>query len=119
MPLTPNQIDTILSNIRAIVPDGARGAGERRQAYVVGAIIALNTVDPNLVPVNWTALALSHRTNELFKTAKPVDRAAGVAVAPKESPLFKCFGCGFEWESVTQPTECPICHSETQFHRLS
>lgn len=77
--LTQTQQNQILSNIRSIVPDGVRGVNDRRHTYLVGALVAMNAVDPNLVPVHWTALVLAHRVQELFHAQERTNRGEAVA----------------------------------------
>lgn len=72
-PITPQQQETILANIRAIVPDRAKNVNDKRQAYMVGAVLALQSIDHNLVPAHWLMNVMANSTDRLFKQppAKP------------------------------------------------
>jgi hypothetical protein len=66
-PITKEQQDKILSDIRALVPDSARGKGEKRHALVLGAVVALQSIDHGLVPPHWLMNVLAGASDRLFK----------------------------------------------------
>lgn len=66
---TPIPADTqtvILENIRSLVPDSARNKNDRRHTLLLGAVLALQSIDHNLVPPHWLMNVMAGRTDRLF-----------------------------------------------------
>ena len=66
--ITTEQQNKILDLVRELVPDGARGRNERRNSIFLGVIVALGTLDHELVPPAWLMLTLAGRGDEIFRT---------------------------------------------------
>lgn len=64
--ITPEQQATILSAIRELVPDSARGKSDRRHSLLLGAVLALQAIDHELVPPAWLMNVMAGRTDRLF-----------------------------------------------------
>lgn len=94
MPIPQEIQDKIIRDIRSLVPDNTKGKNEKRHSLMLGAITSIQAIDHELVPSHWLMLALSGRTEELFRPpAKPA--VAQQAPVPKPSNLCTtCKGTG-------------------------
>lgn len=90
MPINHEVQSKILNDIRAMVPDHTKNRNDRRHQLVLGAVLALQAVDHELVPCPWLMLALSGRTEELFR---PPAKPAAIQQAPVPKPLNLCTTC--------------------------
>lgn len=65
-PLSPEKQESVLSDIRTLVPNGSKNATARRHIYLVGVVLGLQAVDHALVPPAWLMCVMSHTTERLF-----------------------------------------------------
>lgn len=65
-PITPAQQETILANVRELVPDAAKGRSDRRHTLMLGVVLGLQAIDHGCVPPHWLMNILAGRTDRLF-----------------------------------------------------